>query len=183
MKLNPITRKRLQRFKSIRHAYGSFWILLALFVVSLFSELICNDKPLYVRFNGRSYFPIFRAHSDDLFTGNGRLTPPDYKQLRDSDAFAPGSGNRMVFPPVPYGPMESIQPGSIEVEDEVTITLMPQPSLATVVVLPDLTIEQESGAELFFGAGGTELAGKKLSDIWNGSGRLEEGLGRSLRQP
>ena len=183
MKLNPITRKRLQRFKSIRHAYGSFWILLALFVVSLFSELICNDKPLYVRFNGRSYFPIFRAYSDDLFTGNGRLTPPDYKQLRDSDAFAPGSGNRMVFPPVPYGPMESIQPGSIEVEDEVTITLMPQPRLATVVVLPGSNHRAGERRGTVFRRRRHRADGKEAVRCLERSGRLEKGLGRSLCQP
>ena len=58
MHLNPLTVKRLRRFRELKRAYGSFWILIGLYLVSLGSEFICNGNPLWVRYDGRSYFPV-----------------------------------------------------------------------------------------------------------------------------
>ena len=53
--LSPLNRRRWQNFKANRRGYWSFWIFLVLFVVSLFAEFIANDKPFYVRYDGKSY--------------------------------------------------------------------------------------------------------------------------------
>src|SRR5919202_6465869 len=55
--LSPINRRRWENFKAHRRGYWSFWVFLTLFVVSLGSEFIANDKPFYVQVGGRSYFP------------------------------------------------------------------------------------------------------------------------------
>ncbi|MDR1094844.1 MAG: hypothetical protein LBL31_00465, partial [Spirochaetaceae bacterium] len=53
-----------QRFRGRKRAYVSLWIFSALFVVSLFSECVANDKPLLVRFDGKFYFPVFHNYSE-----------------------------------------------------------------------------------------------------------------------
>ena len=42
---SPLNRRRWQNFKANRRGYWSFWIFLVLFFVSLFAELIANDRP------------------------------------------------------------------------------------------------------------------------------------------
>ena len=51
---SPLNRRRWQNFKSNRRGYWSFWIFLILFFVSLFAELIANDRPFLIKFDGHS---------------------------------------------------------------------------------------------------------------------------------
>ena len=46
---NPVALKRWRRFREMKRAYGALWLLLILYSVSLCSELLCNDRPLYLR--------------------------------------------------------------------------------------------------------------------------------------
>lgn len=57
MKLSPTTAKRVARFKRIRRGYWAFVTLSVLLVLSLFLELLVNDKPLAIRYGGRLAFP------------------------------------------------------------------------------------------------------------------------------
>ncbi|MFQ5504250.1 MAG: ABC transporter permease subunit [Planctomycetota bacterium] len=57
MKLTPISTKRISRFKRIRRGYWSFLAISTLFVISLFLELIVNEKPLAIHYDGRTAFP------------------------------------------------------------------------------------------------------------------------------
>ena len=56
---SPLNRRRWQNFKANRRGYWSFWIFLILFVVSLFAELIANDRPFLVQYDGHLYLPVF----------------------------------------------------------------------------------------------------------------------------
>jgi microcin C transport system permease protein len=56
-KINPITARKLKRFRSIRRGYWSFLLLGGALLVSLFGELLVNDQALVVRHNGHWYFP------------------------------------------------------------------------------------------------------------------------------
>ncbi|MFH1886254.1 MAG: ABC transporter permease subunit [Pseudomonadota bacterium] len=149
-RISPITKKRLRRFSHIRLAFFSFWILLALYAVSLGSELVANSNPLLVRFNGQFYFPAVRFYPDDLFTGNGRQTRPDYKRLTQTPAFFGNPDNWMVFAPVSYGPYESVDPASIPLPDQVTVQFDAVPRLGTVNVDPDFSIVRNQSADTFF---------------------------------
>ena len=60
--LSPLNRRRWQNFKANRRGYWSLWIFLILFFVSLFAELIANDRPFLIKFDGHLYFQIGRAH-------------------------------------------------------------------------------------------------------------------------
>ncbi len=102
---SELTRERLHKFKRIRRAYYSFLILAAAFGVSLFSELVANDKPLFMTYQGHVYFPIFKFHPGTEF-GGPYGTQPDYRKLREDTAFI-ASGGKMVFPIIPYGPLRA----------------------------------------------------------------------------
>ena len=46
------------KFKENRRGYFSFIILIFLFFLTLFAEVISNEKPLFVRFEQHYYFPV-----------------------------------------------------------------------------------------------------------------------------
>jgi microcin C transport system permease protein len=60
---------RWERFKKHKRGYVSLWIFGVLFVLSLFSEFIANDKPILVRFDGKFYFPVAADYSELVFGG------------------------------------------------------------------------------------------------------------------
>ena len=62
--LSPINRRRWENFKANRRGYWSFWIFLVLFVLPLGAEFIANDKPFFVKLEGKSYFPVFVTYPE-----------------------------------------------------------------------------------------------------------------------
>src|SRR5947208_8667127 len=68
--MSPINRRRWQNFKANRRGYWAFWIFMVLFVITLFAEFIANDKPFYVQFEGRWYFPGFVNYPETTFGGD-----------------------------------------------------------------------------------------------------------------
>ncbi len=77
MKLSPLNRRRLESFKRNRRGLVAFWIFLAMFVASMGSEFICNDRPLFVLYKGEWLFPVFVNYSEDRFGGFEAVT--DYR--------------------------------------------------------------------------------------------------------
>jgi microcin C transport system permease protein len=59
MALNPLTLRKLQRFREIRRGYYSFVILIVLLAISAVSELLINDTPVAVRYQGEWSFPTY----------------------------------------------------------------------------------------------------------------------------
>lgn len=85
--------------KKNRRAYISFIMFVALFVISLCAELIANDKPLIVKYNGEFYFPILREYTDKDFGGDFP-TAADYK---DELIIANINNNGWaIFPIIPF---------------------------------------------------------------------------------
>lgn len=75
---SPLNQRRLANFKGNRRGYYSLWIFLALFISSLFAELIANDKPLVVYFDGGVYTPIANVYAETEFGGEFE-TEADYR--------------------------------------------------------------------------------------------------------
>ena len=69
VRVTPLTRRRLRNFRANARGYWSLWIFLLLFVLSLGAELIANDRPLLVRYDGRFYVPVVRAYAETTFGG------------------------------------------------------------------------------------------------------------------
>lgn len=77
-RLSPVNQARWARFRHNRRGYWSLWIFAVLFVLSMCSELIANDKPLLVHFNDRWYVPVLTQYSESDF-GGPFATPAEYQ--------------------------------------------------------------------------------------------------------
>ena len=75
--LSPLTRRRLQNFKSNRRGYYSFWIFISLLVITMPAEFIANDKPLLLKYKGEFYFPVLIDYQESVF--GGFLAKTDYR--------------------------------------------------------------------------------------------------------
>ena len=76
--LSPINIRRWYNFKANRRGYWSLWLFLVLFVVTLFAEFIANDKPLFIHYDGKNYFPVIFTYPDTEF-GDDLGTASDYR--------------------------------------------------------------------------------------------------------
>ena len=76
--LSPINKRRWQNFKSNRRGWWAFWIFLVLFILSLGAEFIANDKPFFISYDNRWYFPAVQTYSETAFGGDFE-TEADYR--------------------------------------------------------------------------------------------------------
>ena len=111
--LDPITRRRFERFRRIKRGYYSFWILVVAIVLSIFSPYLAESRALFVRYNGTVYLPTFQFHDMNTF---GQQPPPDwdtgeleteYRRLQREWALEPERGNFVVMPLIPWNPYEN----------------------------------------------------------------------------
>ncbi|CAM5306005.1 Inner membrane ABC transporter permease protein yejE OS=Afipia felis OX=1035 GN=yejE PE=3 SV=1 [Afipia felis] len=100
LRLSPLNRRRWQNFKANRRGYWSFWIFSILFVVSLFAELIANDRPFLIQYDGRLYFPAFVTYPETTFGGDFE-TAADYRDPFLKKLIAE-KGGRIVWPLIRY---------------------------------------------------------------------------------
>src|ERR671921_2569736 len=77
IKLSPINRRRWQNFKANRRGYWSFWIFMILFVLSLFAEILANDRPIVANYKGDWLYPVFVEYPEEKF--GGFLARTDYR--------------------------------------------------------------------------------------------------------
>ena len=91
---------RWQRFKHSRVGYASLWIFMILFSLSMCAELIANDKPLVVRYEGHFYFPIAKNQAETVFGGDFS-TPTDFLDP-DIRQNITSNGNWAIYPPIHY---------------------------------------------------------------------------------
>lgn len=161
---NPMTRRRLSRFKEMKRAYVSLWILALLYLFSLCSEVICNNVPLYVKFHGKSYFPVLKFYPEDTFLSNGKQTRPDYHQLNTNSEFLNSDRNFMIFPLIPYGPFQSLDPALIEVSDHVIAAFEPLPMVGTANIREDLSIARSFRLGPFLGMADKDIQNRPITD-------------------
>lgn len=70
MTFSPVAQRRIATFKANRRGYISAIILLGLFTLSLFAELLANDRPLLVSYRGKLLMPILHTYVErDIFNG------------------------------------------------------------------------------------------------------------------
>ncbi|OSI12667.1 ABC transporter permease [Neisseria canis] len=97
---NILAAKAWQSFKKHKRGSISLIILLLLFAAALLAPLWSNDKPLWVSYEGRHYFPIFKTYHDKDFGGDFD-TAADYLDPLIKHNIT-GGGNRAVYPVNPY---------------------------------------------------------------------------------
>ena len=99
-RLTPLNRRRLENFRRNRRGWWSLWIFLALFGVSLFAEVIANDRPLLVRYEDSFYVPVLRAYPETTFGGDFE-TEADYRDPFVREAIA--AKGWLLWPAIPFG--------------------------------------------------------------------------------
>ena len=95
-----LARKRWHRFRSNPRGFISLVLFVLLFGLSLFAEVLSNDKPLYVRYEGQSYFPLVQAYPETTF-GGSFATETDYRDPFILEQLN-RDGNVVLFPPNPH---------------------------------------------------------------------------------
>ncbi len=96
------SRRAWRRFRRNPLGFWSFVIFSVLVVLSLFAEVLSTDKPLVVRYEGQTYFPVLRDYAEKTFGGDFE-TPADYLDPFIRERITQG-GNWAVYAPNPYGP-------------------------------------------------------------------------------
>ncbi|PMG15316.1 ABC transporter permease [Vibrio splendidus] len=75
---NPLAEARWLRFKANKRGFISLWIFTVLFGLSLFAEIIANDKPLLVSYDNQWFVPVINEYAETEFGGEFE-TEADYK--------------------------------------------------------------------------------------------------------
>jgi microcin C transport system permease protein len=70
--LSPLNRRRWSNFKANRRAYWSLIIFGVLFTISLFAELVANEKPILVSYRGELFAPVAKFYPETTFGGDFR---------------------------------------------------------------------------------------------------------------
>jgi microcin C transport system permease protein len=98
-RLGELGRRRLDAFRANRRAWWSLWLFLALFLGTLPAELVANDKPLLVRYDGRFYAPVLSSYPETTFGGIFE-TEAQYQDA-EVQALIREKG-WLVWPPIPF---------------------------------------------------------------------------------
>ncbi len=106
IRLNPMTRRKLRRFRSIRRGYYSFVVFSILIVLSLGAEMLINSRALVVHFHGAYYFPTYTRQIPGTVFGLDYAYETNYRDLAKRFA-ARDNGDWVLMPPVPYNPYET----------------------------------------------------------------------------
>lgn len=100
--MDDILRLRLQAFRTRRLSWWSFWLLTTLFVLSLFAELLANNRPILMRYQGALYLPLFVNYSPQAFQQQNTFIT-DFHVLRAEL----GPGEWALWPLVNWNPYET----------------------------------------------------------------------------
>jgi microcin C transport system permease protein len=97
--VTPLNRRRLEHFRASKRGMVSLVVFGAMFFLSLFAELLANDRPVLIRYDGAFYMPVFRDYPETTFGGdlptNAVYTDPEVKKMI-------GEKGWMLWPIIPY---------------------------------------------------------------------------------
>ncbi len=184
--LNPLNQRRWQNYKSNRRGYYSLWIFAFVFIVTLFAELIANDKPLIIYYKGELFSPVFTIYPETTFGGEFELEM-DYRQDFARDLITPHGW--MLWPAIHYSfdtiNYSRIAPAGPTLDNLLGTDDQGRDVLARVIygfrisVLFGLALTVFStiigiavGALQGFYGGRLDLYGQRLIEIWSGMPNL-----------
>jgi microcin C transport system permease protein len=94
-----MNRRRLAAFRSSKRGMISLAIFGLLFFLSLFAELLANNKPILIRYDGGFYSPLVRDYPETTFGGdfptNTVYSDPEVQKLIEEKGW-------ILWPPIPY---------------------------------------------------------------------------------
>jgi len=95
-------RRAWRRFARNRLGFWSLVLFVTLVGLSLLAEVLSNDRPLLVRYEGRLYVPLLHDYPETTFGGDFE-TPTDYLDPFIRERLSAGD-NWAIYPLNPYGP-------------------------------------------------------------------------------
>jgi microcin C transport system permease protein len=105
MALNPITLRRLSRFRSIKRAWGSLLILTGLTFLALLGPLLVGNQALIVSYQGKWSSPLLQGKLTGKTFGLSDDSSPNYRRLQKQFS-QHNQGDWVVLPFIPFSPTE-----------------------------------------------------------------------------
>ena len=182
LNLSPLTQKRLERFRRSRVAFWSLRLLIALYVLSLGAEFICNGEPLLMRFGGEWSCPFLMTQPPEkVREATGETTHVDYRLFTESETFKKDKTNFALFAPVRYSPGETLDTIDLEHDKVVTVSLIPNQPVGRFNLTRDFEIVRQDNCEQFFPYVNLADAKTKLADVITIDPTLQEAINKRLR--
>ncbi len=94
------TLKKWRAFKSHKTGYFSVWLILIMCFFSFTAEFWANSKPVYLSYQGKSFFPVVKDYAVSEF-GITDTMQVDYRTLKLSE------GDIIIWPIIKWDPFES----------------------------------------------------------------------------
>ncbi|MCG5537308.1 ABC transporter permease [Halorhodospira sp. 9622] len=182
--LSPINQRRLARFRANRRGWWALWIFVGLFVLSLFAELIANDRPLVVWFEGSLHFPVVESIPETTFGGElpteTVYRDPHVQELIEAGGWALWPPIRFSYDTVHFGLAEPAPAppsaenwlGTDDMGRDVAARILYGFRISVVFALL-LTVASSvigvvvAALQGYFG-GKTDLFGQRVVEIWSG---------------
>lgn len=182
--MNPITHRRIENFKANKRGYWSLWIFAVLFVVSLFAELIANDKPLLVSYDNSLYTPFLVEYAETEFGGffetEADYRDPEVKELIEEKGwilwplirYSYGTINFNTPTPAPSAPTSENWLGTDDQGRDVAARLIYGFRISILfglsLTLFSSIIGIAAGAVQGYFGGWTDLLFQRFIEIWSG---------------
>ena len=189
MSVSPLTRRRLAAFRGHRRGWWSFWIFVTLFLLSLFSEFIANDRPLLVRYDGQWYVPVLHDYAENSFGPRFLPTEADYTLPEVRRAIR--AQGWMIWPVIPYcydtiandvgrpSPAPPSWRHPLGTDDEARDVLArviygfrTSVLFGFALTVASTLVGVAAGALQGFYGGLVDLFGQRFTEIWNGMPQL-----------
>ena len=106
-RFNPQTLKKLRRFREIKRGYYSFLILAGVLVISIFGELLINNRAIVVSYQGELFFPTYTSFHPGTDFGFDYSYETNYRDLQARFRAEGNPDNWVVMPLVPYSAYEN----------------------------------------------------------------------------
>jgi microcin C transport system permease protein len=177
-------RRAWRRFRRNPLGFWSLVIFSVLVVLSLFAEVLSTDKPLIVRYEGQTYFPVLRDYSEKTFGGDFE-TPTDYLDpfieqritqggnwaIYAPNRYGPGTLNYFSKPPNPAAPSRENLLGTDERGRDLLAQLIygfrVSVLFALALTVIGVVLGVATGAVQGFFGGKTDLTFQRLIEIWS----------------
>ncbi|MBJ9975113.1 ABC transporter permease [Pseudomonas sp. S75] len=182
---SPLARRRLHRMRSHRLGWWSLWLFGAVLLTSLCAELVANDKPLLLGYQGELYSPALIRYSERQFGGELPFQP-DYRSAYVRQLIE-DQGGWMLFAPIPFSadtPNYDLQvptPSPPSTENWLGTDDQGRDVLARVLygtrvsllfafalTLISVLIGVAAGAVQGYHGGWVDLIGQRLLEVWSG---------------
>lgn len=103
--INPLTQRKINRFRSIKRGWYSLILLLVMILVSIFAELLVNSRALVVCHKGAFYFPTYGKMIPGTEFGLDYSYETNYRELKEK--LKQEKKSWVLMPPVPFNPYEN----------------------------------------------------------------------------